>query len=340
MAISVGLFLLSPWISVEIFNKPDLERHLKILSFALMPFSLRYIYGGVLRSLKKTRQALLIEKVIIYSIGLIAIFSLGMTHGLEGLFIGFTFGCYLSVVFGMSFVGRYLPDAKTSTKISLRMLLGSSLPLLFVAVSTQLIGQVSTLVLGVTASAGEVGVYNIVLKVSVVMALILTAVNTIVSTNISELYALKEKRKLEALLGKTSSLGFLLALPLFLMMFLFPDFILGLFGEEFVIGTSALRILSVGMLINVTVGPTLFILAMTGFEKSLAKAVGFSLVVNVALGTLLIPRYGVSGASLATSISLVLSNIAMLLLVKKHLGVWSLPFKYISLWVKNIRKRK
>lgn len=334
--ITTLLFLLAPWIAETVFHDTNLTPYIQIFSLSLPFYSLRFIYGGFLRALKRTRESLIVERVIIYALGIAAIFSLGAWYGITGMSYGFVIGCAASVLVGAFFVRTYLPRPGSSARFSKKILLSSGIPLLFVAFGTQMIGQTSVLILGSLGNTADVGVYNAALKVSLTLTLILTAINTIAGTTISELYASKQKDKLEKIFGKTSALGFVMGLPLFLFMMIFPEFILGLFGHEFIAGTSALRILAVGQFINIVVGPTLFILAMTGREKALAATVCSSVGLNVLLGFWLVGTNGVEGAALATAISVAGSNLVMLVLVRRYLGVWSLPFGFLRVWALKV----
>lgn len=334
--ITTLLFLLAPWIAETVFHDTNLTPYIQIFSLSLPFYSLRFIYGGFLRALKRTRESLIVERVIIYALGIAAIFSLGAWYGITGMSYGFVIGCAASVLVGAFFVRTYLPRPGSSARFSKKILLSSGIPLLFVAFGTQMIGQTSVLILGSLGNTADVGVYNAALKVSLTLTLILTAINTIAGTTISELYASKQKDKLEKIFGKTSALGFVMGLPLFLFMMIFPEFILGLFGHEFIAGTSALRILAVGQFINIVVGPTLFILAMTGREKALAATVCSSVGLNVLLGFWLVGTNGVEGAALATAISVAGSNLVMLVLVRHYLGVWSLPFGFLRVWALKV----
>ncbi len=335
--ISFALFVLASWISKSVFQKPELTIYLQIFSLSVIPFSLRYLYGGFLRAFRRTRESLFVERIIIYFVGIISIFTIGNIWGLKAMAASFVAGCFISLAVGIYYLNKNFPSKTSRSKtFSKRLLLASGVPLLFVAVTTQLNGQISTLILGSFGTNNDVGIYNAALKVSLLLAMILTAINTIVGTNISELYASKKLKKLERILNKTSALGFIVAIPIFTIIVLFPANILRLFGSEFANGSTALIILACGQLINVAVGPTLFTLAMTGHEKALAKAIAFSLLINVSLGLILIPVRYVEGAAIATAVSIALSNLTMLLLVRRYLSIWTLPFKYIKVWIRRI----
>lgn len=336
VAIAILLFIFSPLISKEIFNDPSLAPYLRIFSLAIPPFSLRMMYSGVLKSFKKTRQALFAERLSTYGLGLLALITAGFTYGFNGMVIGFVASCFLGWFITIAFVKKQINLSGNTIKFSKSSMLLTSLPLLFVAFATQMIGQVSVLMLGIFSTNTEVGIFNVALKVSYLMTIVLTAVNVITSTNISKLYAKKEYKKLELLLSKTSAFGFMLAIPLFIVMVAFPSQILSLFGSEFSTGSNTLIVMAVGQLINVAVGATLFTLSLTGKEKILALTVGGSLLLNIILGLIFIPTFGVLGAGIATGISVATSNIIMLIHVKRHLGIWTLPFKSMSIWFSKI----
>lgn len=334
--LAVVVLVAAPWLATDVFGSDELTVHLRILALAIPPLALNYILSGTLRALKHTRLALSIERLTMYSLGIVGILVLGRVYGLEFVTAGFAAAIYVTTVEGMWYVKRRFPPHTSVRLFSRRRMLITSAPLLLVVFTTQLNGQVSVLMLGGYADNSDVGVFNIALKVSLLMGLVLAAINTISATKISELYAAGRREELGRTIGKISGLGVVTGLPILALLVLLPDVWLGLFGPEFTTGAPDLVILAVGQFVNVATGSTLFILAMTGHERALAGAVGLSLLVNIGLGLLLIPLYTVIGASIATSVSLVVVNVAMILMVRHYLGVWSLPGGAILSWARTL----
>ena len=87
---------------------------------------------------------------------------------------------------------------------------------------------------------------------------------------------------------------------------------MSLFGRDFVGGALALRIISVGQLINFATGAVGIMLIMSG--RSDVAMVNAIVVVAVALGLdfWLVPAYGLNGAAVASALSLGLSNMLRL----------------------------
>ena len=99
-----------------------------------------------------------------------------------------------------------------------------------------------------------------------------------------------------------------------------------LFGKEFTQGQYALTILCVGRLIHAAAGSVGLLLNMTGNERFtfISNVAGTGL--NVVLNALLIPRWGVEGAALATTSTTILMNIMNTLWVRQKLGIHCTAF--------------
>ena len=70
------------------------------------------------------------------------------------------------------------------------------------------------------------------------------------------------------------------------------------------------------------------ILNMTGHQKFFGKITTVTAVLNLVFNMLLIPKYGMLGAAIATGFSIVLTNIFAIVYIYKKLKVLSvyLPF--------------
>lgn len=332
---AVLLFWLAPLIAEHIFHSHHLTPYLRIFAIGIPPLALNYLFSGTLRSLKHTRLALSIERFTMYGLGIISIVTLGHLFGLRGAVAGFTAAIYLSTIEGAIYIKRHFPVHTRPIPFNTKRMLVVSAPLLFVILATQLTGQASVLLLGVFGSSREVGIFNIAFKVSMLLNLILVAINTIAATKISELYAAGHHAELKTTIEKISALGFVLGLPLLLILIFFASFWLRLFGHGFDAGSTALVILTIGQFINVAVGSTNYILAMTGHERALAVSVAISLLVNFSVGAGLIPHLGVTGAAIATSATLIVNNAIMVVMIKGYLNIWALPFVTMGVWVRK-----
>jgi len=123
-------------------------------------------------------------------------------------------------------------------------------------------------------------------------------------------------------------LNLLISIPIFIIIQIFPGFILEFFGEEFTGGIAPLIILSIGSILNALCGPVMYLLSMTGFEKTARNIIVIASAFNIALNLFLIPRYGILGAAYATSICTVLWNVMAVIKIKKEYGFISIPHPF------------
>jgi O-antigen/teichoic acid export membrane protein len=79
-------------------------------------------------------------------------------------------------------------------------------------------------------------------------------------------------------------------------------------GPAFSDAYVPMAIIAVGQLLGVTAGPVGVLLAMTGHEVSVARVLALTALVSVVLTVLLAKLFGVAGAAVATSVSLVLAR--------------------------------
>lgn len=97
--------------------------------------------------------------------------------------------------------------------------------------------------------------------------------------------------------------------------------ILWLFGPEFQSGYWALVILLTGLLIRSAFGPAEHILNMTGNQNLTAIALFATIGLNIVLNYMLIPLYGLEGAAIATSTSIIFAAVTLASLINLRVGV-------------------
>jgi O-antigen/teichoic acid export membrane protein len=107
------------------------------------------------------------------------------------------------------------------------------------------------------------------------------------------------------------------------MIVVFHEFLLGLFGNEFVKGKIVLFILCVGQLVTSFSGPVGVILQMIGKHKVFKNIVLIALVINIVFTMWLTPIYSGIGAAAATVLSIIFWNIASVIYLKSKLNIRS-----------------
>jgi O-antigen/teichoic acid export membrane protein len=108
-----------------------------------------------------------------------------------------------------------------------------------------------------------------------------------------------------------------LSLPLFVLTLGFPEWVLGLFGPNFVGGATALRILALGQLINILAGPIGVVLLMTGNERQSLYVSVISLAMLAICCFTLIPAYGLNGAAMTTTLIIAARTLTSVAMVRR-----------------------
>lgn len=201
-----------------------------------------------------------------------------------------------------------------------RAWLAASIPLVLTE-GVNLINQhIDILMLGVLESTEEIGIYRVVVYGATLVAFGLTAVNMVVAPYFARLYAQGDMVTLQRLITRSAQAVVLLALPAVLVFLAFGrELIEGIFGPAYATGYWPLVVLSLGQLVNALVGSVGVLLNMTGHERGVAVGAALNVVLNLAL----IPSFGMVGAALASTVSLVVWNLILWRTVHRRLGLES-----------------
>ncbi|HXF71587.1 MAG TPA: polysaccharide biosynthesis C-terminal domain-containing protein [Actinomycetota bacterium] len=177
----------------------------------------------------------------------------------------------------------------------------------------------------------ERGVYAAAVQLGFALVLFLTAVSYMFSPYVADLHARGRTEELDGLYKTVTRWTVAATIPVLLVLLVAPAEALHVFGARFETGTAALRILAVGQAVNVAVGAAGFILIMVGRTGWDLAIYAGSVALDVGLALVLAPRLGIEGAAIAQATTLVASNLARLLLVRRFVGIQPYDRRYLRL---------
>lgn len=198
-----------------------------------------------------------------------------------------------------------------------------SFPMLFSAAFIFISNWTDVFMLGAMVSKTDVGIYNAAYKVASIGLIVITSINTILAPKISTLYSLNKLKLIEVEVQKATKIITLLTIPLVLIIVLFSNQILSIFGPEFIQGKTVLIIVAIGLLFNALSGSVAQVLNMTKHQKELRNFTIISAVLNIVLNFFLIKQYGIIGAAFSSLVSNIFLNVVCILFIKKHLGFFT-----------------
>ncbi|MEJ2207684.1 MAG: flippase [Anaerolineae bacterium] len=324
--VSMAVLAGAPAIAHYVYSEPALTAPLRLMALAIVPLTLLSLYADLLKGLKRIAGALLVNTVAIPLISMPFLAVLAGTWGVSGAAIAYLLATILVLGLGAVLWRRATPQVRgLRGSFDTRLLLSTSIPLFWVALMNLVMSQTDVVLLGVWGDSSLVGIYGTAARTSSLTSFVLLAMISISAPKFAALYAQEDFGNLESLARNVARLGTLVASVVILPLVLAPSWILGLFGPEFVAGRTVLIILAAGQFVNVATGPVGLLLLMTGHEKIQRNNSILSAALNVLLGVILVPTYGLTGAAVATASTLAFKNLNTVRLVQKYLGikVWS-----------------
>ena len=309
--------------------------HVRLNAFFVLPLAFFMLHYQSLRGLKKIAEFSFFYRMAQATFSIISIFIITQFI-VDGNVPVYAYLSSLGIVSLLAFIVFFnsynkikrISDDEQIEELKYSEILKVSIPLMFAQCVQFIMAWTDKLMLGNMMGAEEVGIYFTAFKLSMFASIALMAINSIASPKFAELYGKKDFDGLKKVAHQSSKMIFLATLPLVLLFFAFPEFLLGLFGEEFKVGVKAFVFLSFGKLISSLSGSVGNILQMTGKQIIFMNILFVGAIVNVLLNFLLIPKFGINGAALASMISLSMWNLIMVYFVKREFGFYTfyIPF--------------
>lgn len=194
-------------------------------------------------------------------------------------------------------------------------------PMLWLGVTGIILARADFLLLAPLRGTRDVALYGVAYILAQYASLILVVANQSLAPTFAQIHAAGDKQRLQRVVVKSSRAVFLFSAPAAFLLILFGRQALQLFGAQYTHAYTALVILTLGQLFNAAAGSVGTLLVMTGHERSAAVGWSVGAVVNVALNLLLIPTWGIEGAAIANTLTLILWNSILILFVWQKLGI-------------------
>lgn len=226
---------------------------------------------------------------------------------------------------GVLFLRRSLPTSVRGAAPEYEMASwrrsGLSLVLLNVVMAAN--AQVGTILLGALSGAADAGVFNVATRTTTFISFIMLAATYPLMPVAARLHAGGQLEVLQRLVVRAARGILLVAMPTALVLVVFASPILDLFGTGFEGGTTAIRILAIGEVVNVLTGFGGLLLVMSGHESDLARSVAVGAALNLGLSAVLIPLLDVEGAAIATAVSVASLNLVATWFAWRRLQIWA-----------------
>ena len=326
-ALGIVLFFISPWFAAHVLAKPEVAPALQAMSPAVVFFALLMLNAHALQAVGDVVKSVSTMNVLIPVLVAIALLA-GFANDAVTTAGVYSLACLLTMLISLIWWQRK-PGIlwQTNQTFPASTLRQSCIPLWWVALMGVAVQWAGQLVSGAYVTPEQLAILAVAQRTAMLTSFILMAVNLVVAPRFAALYKQGKTRELETIALHSTKLMVLFALPIVGFMLLFPQWLMWLFGEEYKAGANLLRILAIGQFISVMSGSVGFLLTMSGHERDMRNVVLFSGPLAMVLALVLIPLYGVTGAAVATAISVGSQNLLAVVMVEKRLG-----FNTLAIW--------
>ncbi|MEU0673513.1 oligosaccharide flippase family protein [Streptomyces sp. NPDC006172] len=189
---------------------------------------------------------------------------------------------------------------------------------------------VGVLLLSAMTTADDAGVYTAVGRVITACTLVQLAVRLAVAPEVSRLLAVDDVPEAHHLHRVSTGWIVLFSWPLFLFVAAFPRTVLSVFGPEFAVGAPALAVLCAASMVNVAVGNAQTVLLMAGRSTWHLAVTAAAFGVQLTVGLLAVPAWGVLGAAVSWGAAIVVENVTAAVLVRRRLGFTTVDGGYTN----------
>jgi O-antigen/teichoic acid export membrane protein len=322
----IAVFLAAPWLE-GLFGAPGLASVVQGFSVAIPLATGLKVAAAATRISQRMQYSVFAEDLAQPAISLtlaVTLFLLGWR--LAGAVAADVTSFGVAFVLILFLLKRTFPvvfSAQVQSRFYTQEILLFSLPTTLVGVFPLLTTWADRLFIGYFRPSADVGVYQALAQISIMFTIILRALNLTFAPLIADLYHRREMDRLEVLFRISTKWALYLSIPIFLVICVAPQELLYvIFGAEYAGGSLPLVILAIGQLINVGTGAVGTLLIMTGRQNRWLVFSAAALLASGTLHLMLIPRLGLSGAALSTSISISGLYLGGLFDVRRSLRLW------------------
>lgn len=316
------LFLISGTLA-NIFDMPQLSNLLKILAISLPFIVLFQAELGLVNGLKKMKSyaTLIIIRAFSMIILVISLISIGL--GIEGTVLGMILSIIGTALFGIFFSRKYLHLTYHNFYKNAKGLIAFGALVFATNTVNILLNQTGILMIGYFLDATKVGYYGVAVSMCMLFNIIPHAVQRVTFPLTAEYWYGANRNALQKMFDKSMKYTACIMFSLGLFFSFFArEITTNIFGADFINCVSPfLVLLAARVLRGSTINPIAPAFAARGRPDINLKVDALTLILNVFLSWFLIPKYGITGAATATTISLLIGTLVYLIAMPKMLNV-------------------
>ncbi|MFC6787159.1 flippase [Halobaculum halobium] len=331
---AIAVFVAAGPVAEYVFQDESIAPALRILAVAIpLKIFLNLINGtlqGVKKPLVKTVVTSILQPVVRISL-IVSLVLLGYgAIGVAGAYLGAT---AVTAVVSLYYVRKHteLFEFGTDAVPVHRSLLRFSVPLVGSSIILKFMNNLDTILIGTFATSADAGGYNVAFVLGQTTLLFIESIAFMYLPEVSDLYKEGALEQVSDIYRTVTKWVVFLSAPFVLTALAFPNYVLTfIYSANYGYATTAFVILVVGFSSHILNGPNRGTLVAFGKTRRLLGFDLGTLAANFALNVVLIPRFGIAGAAVATGSSYLLRNAMMTWYLNREFRI--IPFSQALLF--------
>jgi O-antigen/teichoic acid export membrane protein len=316
--ISLVIFLLHETNQIS----KEMAIHSGLICLSILPLSLCQFFSYIFQGLKRVLSSnFYYSGALPFSV--LLLFYLFNPNNIMA--IGFLLLSASSVAFLMSTMAMFRFGFKLKEKVISEQTksksLSDSYSMYLVVILNIVITWSSQFIVGILGTSEDVSIFAVSQRTAMLLGFLIMAVNSITAPKFAIFYKNGDMEGIKSTLFSSVRFVSLIASPVIIFIFVFPDVIMSLFGEIYTEYSSVFLLLCIGQLFNLFTGTVGQLLNMSGNQKYVKRSFQLSALINILLCLLLFPLFGLYGAAIAFTAAFSIQNIISAYYVNKLFGI-------------------
>lgn len=340
------LFIFSEIIATKIFHNTELGIVIKVSSIGVVFLAFRDTAGSLMQAFRKPKCYVYVENIYMKILQLIIfLISIFLGYRLFGALIAFVCAAiFACVAYAYILYSKLYPSLNISSISNHqekepveKELIYLAWPLFLSGFVFLFSGYTDKILLGIYTTSEDVGIYSAAFTLANMMLVIYMAFSYNFRPLVAEFFAARDVSSIQRIFSSVAKWIFIITFPLIIyIVFYSREFIFLIYGESFTKGSPVLIILSIGLAMNGLTGMTGEILVAIKKTRLNLFANIIGAVSNIILNIILIPKYGIIGAAIGTSVGIFLLNIFSLGFVYRELKIHPYNIDFIKIIVASL----
>ena len=336
--IIIAIYLFSSYLSVHFFHDPKADIVLKLMAIAFFIDSFVLIPKFVFQGFKKMNYFSIIDFIRMVLILIIILIGFRLNYKLLSPIIAYiVVPVILLFIFGTILFKKVFPEFFKSKfvleKTALKKISKYSIFVMATSIGGIVLGYTDMMMLTYFSGLTAVGLYSIALPTAKVLIYFARAITGILIPLTSDLNAKGEKKLLKIGIEELYKYSIIILVPAVLILFSFADLVINMFfGKNYILASTPLKILSIGMLFHILCSINWNVFSGIGQPQLNSKMIYFAAVFNFIGNLTLIPLIGINGAAITTTGSYFIIMSYSMVKIRKFIDV-KFPVK---IWAKVI----